>query len=153
MCKCSLLVAHDKISCNIDMNVCCILLYDIEWLKCLQVLDEDIASPAELAKAYMGSRPSKVSPSMAGISSQSEASNMFGNRIPPKTPIMSLVPRSSSRVQVSENGFTTPRYRGRSALYNMARTPYSRDGLTATTRVRLFEHNHSCLELHISFVG
>ncbi|XP_021901185.1 nuclear pore complex protein NUP1 isoform X2 [Carica papaya] len=98
------------------------------------VLDEDIASPAELAKAYMGSRPSKVSPSMAGISSQSEASNMFGNRIPPKTPIMSLVPRSSSRVQVSENGFTTPRYRGRSALYNMARTPYSRDGLTATTR-------------------
>ncbi|PKI37061.1 hypothetical protein CRG98_042540 [Punica granatum] len=37
------------------------------------VLDEDLASPAELAKAYMGSRPSKVSPSMLGLRGQALA--------------------------------------------------------------------------------
>ncbi|KAI6670032.1 hypothetical protein NL676_004917 [Syzygium grande] len=59
------------------------------------VLDEDVASPAELAKAYMGSRPSKVAP-------------------------------SSPRLGALDNGYMTPRSRGRSAIYSMARTPYSR---------------------------
>ncbi|KAL5735224.1 hypothetical protein ACOSP7_033085 [Xanthoceras sorbifolium] len=100
-------------------------------------LDEDIASPAELAKAYMGSRPSKVSPSTLGLRSQAfrEESTLMNNRpFSAASPSMSLVPRSSGHVGVSENGFVTPRSRGRSAIYNMARTPYSR--LPSTTTVK-----------------
>ncbi|XP_040993696.1 nuclear pore complex protein NUP1-like isoform X2 [Juglans microcarpa x Juglans regia] len=94
-----------------------------------RVLDEGVASPAELAKAYMGSRPTNVSPSMLGIRSQAfgEDSTIISSRpFPPKSPVMSLVPRSSGNVGYTENGFTTPRSRGRSAIYSMARTPYSR---------------------------
>lgn len=93
------------------------------------VRDEDIASPADLAKAYMGSRPSKVSPSMLGVRGQAfrEESTVLSNQLfPSASPVMSLVPRSSGRVAVPENGFMTPRSRGRSAIYNMARAPYSR---------------------------
>ncbi|KAG7946371.1 hypothetical protein I3843_14G037400 [Carya illinoinensis] len=94
-----------------------------------RVLDEDVASPAELAKAYMGSRPLNVSPSMLGIRSRAfgEDSTIISSRpFPPKSPVMSLMPRSSGNVGYTENGFTTPRSRGRSAIYSMARTPYSR---------------------------
>ncbi|XP_075512789.1 LOW QUALITY PROTEIN: uncharacterized protein LOC142548381 [Primulina tabacum] len=61
-----------------------------------KVIEDDLASPAELAKAYMGSRPSKMSPSMLGTRS------------------------------LSEIGFVTPKSRGRLAIYSMARTPHSR---------------------------
>ncbi|KAL0557139.1 hypothetical protein IC582_005657 [Cucumis melo] len=77
------------------------------------VLDEDVASPAEIAKAYMGSRPPKATPL-----------SMAGN--PSKSSTLSLVPRSPGNFDVVENGFVTPRSRGRSALYSMARVPYSR---------------------------
>ncbi|KAK3228558.1 hypothetical protein Dsin_000439 [Dipteronia sinensis] len=100
-------------------------------------LDEDVASPAELAKFYMGSRPSKVSPSTLGLRSQAfkEESTLMSNRpFFASSPSMSLVPRSSGHVGVSENGFVTPRSRGRSAIYNMARTPYSR--LPSTTTLK-----------------
>ncbi|KAK4836028.1 hypothetical protein QYF36_017588 [Acer negundo] len=100
-------------------------------------LDEDVASPAELAKSYMGSRPSKVSPSTLGLRSQAfkEESTLMSNRpFFASSPSMSLVPRSSGHVGVSENGFVTPRSRGRSAIYNMARTPYSR--LPSTTTLK-----------------
>ncbi|KAJ0103323.1 hypothetical protein Patl1_05829 [Pistacia atlantica] len=101
------------------------------------VVDEDVASPAELAKAYMGTRPSKVSLSMLGVRSQAlkEESTVLNNRVlPSAAPIMSLVPRSSGHVGVTENGFLTPRSRGRSAIYNMARTPYSRIHSTTTLK-------------------
>ncbi|XP_030551035.1 nuclear pore complex protein NUP1 isoform X2 [Rhodamnia argentea] len=93
------------------------------------VLDEDVASPAELAKAYMGSRPSKVAPSIPGTRIQTirEDSTMFTySQHALKSPVMSLVPRSSPRLGALENGYMTPRSRGRSAIYSMARTPYSR---------------------------
>ncbi|XWS57109.1 hypothetical protein CRYUN_Cryun09bG0143300 [Craigia yunnanensis] len=93
------------------------------------VLEEDVASPTELAKAYMGSRPSKVSVSMLGLHNQvpSGDSALLSNKIfPSKSPIMSLVPRSSGHVRSLGNGSVTPRSRGRSAIYSMARTPYSR---------------------------
>ncbi|XP_073016074.1 uncharacterized protein [Primulina eburnea] len=61
-----------------------------------KVIEDDLASPAELAKAYMGSRPSKISPSMLGTRS------------------------------LSENGFVTPKSRGRMATYSMVHTPHSR---------------------------
>ncbi|XP_022742024.1 nuclear pore complex protein NUP1-like isoform X2 [Durio zibethinus] len=93
------------------------------------VLDEDVASPAELAKAYMGSRPSKVSVSMLGLHNQVPRgdSALPSNKIfPSKSPMMSLVPTSSGHVGSLGNGSVTSRSRGRSAIYSMARTPYSR---------------------------
>ncbi|KAJ6767589.1 hypothetical protein OIU74_021455 [Salix koriyanagi] len=95
----------------------------------LQVLNEDVASPTELAKAYMGSRPSKVSPSMLESRCQPFQDNstaLINHTFTPKSPMMSLAPRSSGCPGVPENYFVTPRSRGRSAIYNMARTPYSR---------------------------
>ncbi|KAJ6349830.1 hypothetical protein OIU78_006095 [Salix suchowensis] len=93
------------------------------------VLNEDVASPTELAKAYMGSRPSKVSPSMLESRCQPFQDNstaLINHTFTPKSPMMSLAPRSSGCPGVPENYFVTPRSRGRSAIYNMARTPYSR---------------------------
>ncbi|TYI85819.1 hypothetical protein E1A91_D04G022700v1 [Gossypium mustelinum] len=93
------------------------------------VPDEDVASPAELAKAYMGSRPSKVSTSMHGLQNQvprRDLSSPSNKIFPSKSSITSLVPRSSGHVGSLGNGFMTPRSRGRSAIYSMARTPYSR---------------------------
>ncbi|KAF8403396.1 hypothetical protein HHK36_011498 [Tetracentron sinense] len=97
------------------------------------VLEEDVASPTELAKAYMGSRPSKVSPSMLGFRSQAlrgDVALRSNLPLPPMSPGMSLAPRSSIRIpgvtRVSEIGGLTPRPRGRSAIYSMACTPYSR---------------------------
>ncbi|XP_043717504.1 nuclear pore complex protein NUP1-like isoform X2 [Telopea speciosissima] len=97
------------------------------------VLEKAIASPAELAKAYMGNRPSKVSPSTLGLRSQvlrEELPSVSNVPFPRKSSGLSLVPRSSVRFAgvpgVSENGYQTPRSRGRSAIYSMVRTPYSR---------------------------
>ncbi|KAG8650990.1 nuclear pore complex protein NUP1 isoform X4 [Manihot esculenta] len=99
------------------------------------VLDEDVASPAELAKAYMGSRPSKISPSVLGLHSKPMADNsivQIDQLFPSKSPIASVVPRSSGHVVSVENGFLRPRSRGRSAIYSMARTPYSKVQSTST---------------------
>jgi len=95
---------------------------------CLQVSVDDIASPAELAKAYMGSRSSKLSPSMLGLRSspREDPTLLKSQNFAQKSPIMSIVPRTTTLTRVHENGFVTPRSRGRSAIYNMARTPYSR---------------------------
>ncbi|XP_057980732.1 nuclear pore complex protein NUP1 isoform X2 [Malania oleifera] len=94
-----------------------------------RVSEEDVASPAELAKAYMGSRPSKVSPSMLGFRSQAfkEEGTLPSNPVfTPKPSITSLVQRSSLCNGIPDNSFRTLRSRGRSAIYSMARTPYSR---------------------------
>ncbi|XP_028799423.1 nuclear pore complex protein NUP1 [Neltuma alba] len=100
------------------------------------VIDKDVASPAEVAKAYMGSRPSKVSPSK--LNSQSLSLREDPYHIPQKSPVMSIVPRATSHDKLHENGFVTPRSQGRSAIYSMARTPYARVYPTSTTKaVRL----------------
>lgn len=88
----------------------------------------------------MGSRPSKVSPSMLGVRGQAfrEESTVLSNQIfPSASPVMSLVPRSSGCGAVPENGFMTPRSLGRSAIYNMARAPYSRVHSATTSKVYL----------------
>ncbi|WJX20086.1 hypothetical protein P8452_09683 [Trifolium repens] len=98
---------------------------------------EDVASPAELAKAYMGSRLSNVSSSMPGVRYPSRGEDPALLKIentPYKSPIMSIVPRATRQTAVHENGFVTPRPRGRSAIYNMARTPYSRVYPTSTLK-------------------
>ncbi|CAA3003650.1 Hypothetical predicted protein [Olea europaea subsp. europaea] len=106
-------------------------------MKHFQVLGDDIASPAELAKAYMGSGSSKISPSKLGMRSQigREDARLLSN-VPftPKSPMMSLTTRAAFSAGVPENGIITPRSRGRSAIYNMARTPYPRFHSTAALK-------------------
>jgi len=58
---------------------------------------------------------------------------------PYKSPVMSIVPRApTGHTAIHENGFVTPRPRGRSAIYSMARTPYTRIYPTSTLKVCLF---------------
>ncbi|XP_022859630.1 nuclear pore complex protein NUP1-like isoform X2 [Olea europaea var. sylvestris] len=99
-----------------------------------RVLEDDIASPAELAKAYMGSGPSKISPSKLVMRSQigREDARLLGN-VPftPKSPVMYSTTKVAVNIGVPENSIITPRSRGRSAIYNMARTPYPRVNPTA----------------------
>ncbi|KAJ6433088.1 hypothetical protein OIU84_020171 [Salix udensis] len=93
------------------------------------VLEEDVGSPTELAKSYMRSRPLKVSPSMPESHDQALRENptiLTNHTFTPKSQMISIAPHSSGRVGFPENGFVTPRSRGRSAIYSMARTPYSR---------------------------
>ncbi|KAK8504267.1 hypothetical protein V6N13_062616 [Hibiscus sabdariffa] len=88
-----------------------------------------IASTAELAKAYMGCRTTEVSVSRPGLQNQVPRGNLISpnNKILSSTSsAMSLVPRSSVHAGSVGNSFVTPRLRGRSAIYSMARTPYSR---------------------------
>lgn len=89
----------------------------------------NVASPAELAKAYMGTRSLKVSPSI--LSSQSQlvrvdAPLLKNVAYSQNLPITPVTAKTAGLVGVRANGFTTPRSRGRSAIYHMARTPYSR---------------------------
>ncbi|XP_039060405.1 nuclear pore complex protein NUP1-like isoform X2 [Hibiscus syriacus] len=99
------------------------------------VFDEVVASPAELVKAYMGCRTTKVPVSRPGLQNQvpSEDLTFPSNKILSSTPsTMSLVPRSSGHVGSLRNSFMTPRLKGRSAIYSMARTPYSKSSGTAS---------------------
>ncbi|XP_031117686.1 nuclear pore complex protein NUP1-like isoform X3 [Ipomoea triloba] len=94
-----------------------------------KIHENGVASPAELAKSYMDSRPSKVSPSTLSLRSQAVRQDASLLKMVPydsKSPIISLANRPIGRVGVPENGFNTSRSRGRSAIYSMARTPYSR---------------------------
>ncbi|XP_019413388.1 PREDICTED: nuclear pore complex protein NUP1-like isoform X2 [Lupinus angustifolius] len=88
----------------------------------------DVVSPFELAKAYMGNRPSKVSQSMLGLRSQptEDSTLLKSQHCTLKSPIMSIVPRATSLARDHDNGFLTQNSRGRSAIYSMARTPYAR---------------------------
>ncbi|KAG4150691.1 hypothetical protein ERO13_D04G019000v2 [Gossypium hirsutum] len=93
------------------------------------VIDDVVASPAELAKAYMGNKTPKVSASRLGLQNQVPRGDLTcpsNKNFPSMSSTMSLVPRSSGHVGNLGNSFVTPRLRGRSAIYSMARTPYSR---------------------------
>ncbi|CAN6926495.1 unnamed protein product [Brassica oleracea] len=93
-----------------------------------RALDDCIASPAQLAKAYMCSRPSEVTPSMVrshGQTGREDSVSLNRTPFPSKSRTMSLVPKLSGSRPL-ENGFLTPRSRGKSAVYSMARTPYLR---------------------------
>lgn len=82
----------------------------------------------------MGSRPPNATPlSMASHGQKFGDSFASGN--PSKSSTLSLVPRSPGNLNVVENGFVTPRSRGRSALYSMARVPYSRVRATPSITV------------------
>ncbi|GJR01397.1 hypothetical protein Tco_0524381 [Tanacetum coccineum] len=85
-----------------------------------KVLEEEIASPVELAKAYMSSRPSKAA-LRQDLVLHNNATGFL------KSPNTLIAPKI-------ENGFTTPRSRGRSAMYCMARTPYAKSPSTYTQK-------------------
>ncbi|GJW71188.1 hypothetical protein Tco_0128105 [Tanacetum coccineum] len=85
-----------------------------------QDLEEEIASHVELAKAYMGSRPSKAALRQDLVMHN----NATGFLKSPNTLIASKI----------ANGFTTPRSRGRLPMYNMAHTPYARSPSTFTEK-------------------
>ncbi|XP_047157661.1 nuclear pore complex protein NUP1-like [Vigna umbellata] len=102
---------------------------------------EDVASPAELAKSYMGSRYSKVSSSVLGVQTSAlweDPTLVNREKFSLKSPIMTIVPRTTKYAAVHENGFMTSRSRGRSAIYNMARTPYAR--IYPTSRLKGGDH-------------
>ncbi|GAB4850482.1 hypothetical protein Ancab_029788 [Ancistrocladus abbreviatus] len=100
----------------------------------LELLEEDMASPADLAKAYMGSRPAKVSPSMSGFGSQTHREDRPVSSGPFHllSPNLSLPQKPVSSSRISENGLAMPRPRGRSAIYCMPRIPSSRIHPTLT---------------------
>nr|XP_043632929.1 nuclear pore complex protein NUP1 isoform X2 [Erigeron canadensis] len=86
-----------------------------------KALEDEMASPAELAKAYMGSRPIASSAMKQDMKFLTDASGL------PKTPISSFASKTTMNgFKGLENGFVTPRSRGRSAMYSMARAPYAR---------------------------
>lgn len=104
----------------------------------MQAVENDMASPAELAKAYMGRRPSQVSPSALGMHNQlgKESIGFVADTlVASKSPLTSLATRTSVSRGAADNGFITPRPRGRSAIYTMARTPYSRVHPTSALKV------------------
>ncbi|XP_049354914.1 nuclear pore complex protein NUP1-like isoform X1 [Solanum verrucosum] len=79
----------------------------------------NVASAAELAKAYMDTRPSKAS---VRVDSPELKNVAYSQNLP----ITSVTTKTAGLIGVQVNGFTPPRSRGRSAIYHMARTPYSR---------------------------
>ncbi|XXG74050.1 hypothetical protein AAC387_Pa07g2870 [Persea americana] len=97
------------------------------------VPEEEAATLADIAKAYMGSRPSKLSPSSLGFRSQILREDPPLLNIVPsalRSPNMLRAPRSSRHFsgvpQLSESLYMTPRPLRRSAIYSMARSPYTK---------------------------
>lgn len=93
-----------------------------------QIPEDEIASPAELAKAYMSSRSSNVFHSALRLQSRVHLKDkgMPSSAVHATKP-SGLLFASSSTVQFSrlpESGYVTPRPRGRSAIYKMAQSPH-----------------------------
>ncbi|XP_076897926.1 uncharacterized protein LOC143551258 isoform X2 [Bidens hawaiensis] len=102
-----------------------------------RAFEDDVASPAELAKAYMGTRPTKLSPITLRSNSHVPRQDLvFLNNTTTflKTPTTSHTPKTAVATKAYENGSTTFRSRGRSALYNMPRTPYYRGPSTLSQK-------------------
>ncbi|WOL07926.1 nuclear pore complex protein [Canna indica] len=113
----------------------------------IAIADDQAASPVELAKAYMGSRVSKLSP--PSLSWQSHLIHE-SRKVPTNSAyaIKSSDMRGPKSVQFSghaespESSYRTPRYHGRSALYRMACSPYfkgegySKDGYVGSSSLQ-----------------
>ncbi|RLN29761.1 nuclear pore complex protein NUP1 [Panicum miliaceum] len=94
---------------------------------------DHVASPAEIAKAYMGSKSSKGSPLRLRLHDpsmpiKSMEASMIQKAKPPTIPLL-----QSSRLQNSktydrlESNYTTP---NRSAIYKMSSSPYFKSGVS-----------------------
>ncbi|XP_076938728.1 nuclear pore complex protein NUP1-like [Bidens hawaiensis] len=99
--------------------------------------EDDVATPAELAKAYMGTKSAKLSPLALRPSGQpSRQDPLFLNNttVLPKTPVVSLTPKPAATFKTFDSCLTTPRSQGRSALYKNARSPYYRGPSTLSQK-------------------
>ncbi|KAL5709022.1 hypothetical protein ACHQM5_019757 [Ranunculus cassubicifolius] len=100
-------------------------------------LEEDISSPTELAKAYMGRRSLRATPSQSlhNQAFREDISRRTSLPYTPKTLDFSFRQRtvepSASFHRGSENGYLTPGRRPRSGTQNWPLTPYSRVNQTA----------------------
>ncbi|KAK9064011.1 hypothetical protein SSX86_017883 [Deinandra increscens subsp. villosa] len=94
-----------------------------------RVFQEEIASPAELAKHYMGSRPAGQTP-------------RHDSKLLPRTSMTPVAQKTVGSLRNLENGFATPRSRGRSAMYTMARTPYSQSPSTFSDQIVKSDYGH-----------
>ena len=98
---------------------------------------------------------------MFGLGSQTlrgDASLPNNVLFPPESAVVSLVQKPALRAGFPENGFITPRSRGRSAIYSMARTPYLSVHPTATPKVYFptcifLQRKFSLLRFNTLFVG
>ncbi|XP_076892391.1 uncharacterized protein LOC143576314 [Bidens hawaiensis] len=94
-----------------------------------RAFEDDVATPAELAKAYMGTKSAKLLPLALRPSSQPsrQYSLLLNNTtVLPRTPVISLTPKPTATFKTFDSCLTTPRSQGRSALYKNARSPYYR---------------------------
>ncbi|XP_061353687.1 nuclear pore complex protein NUP1-like [Gastrolobium bilobum] len=112
---------------------------------------DDVASPAELAKAYMGSRPSKVSQSMLGLRNPPREDPTLLRNQNFATPVMSIVPRANP-CRVHENGFVTPRSHGRSAIYRMAQARVYPTSTVCHLLNGTLDNSVSSVEIFIGFL-
>ncbi|KAL9274213.1 Nuclear pore complex protein NUP1-like protein [Drosera capensis] len=92
------------------------------------VFEEDMASPVHLAKAYMASKSAKVSPSMLGLRNQThkEQTPFVGSPFQLQSPSISLPSKHPNSAGSYGNNFLMPRSRGKTVIYSMPRSPYSR---------------------------
>nr|GEW51427.1 leucine-rich repeat-containing protein [Tanacetum cinerariifolium] len=98
-----------------------------------RVLEEEIASLVELEKAYMAFRPYKVAP--VELEKAYMASRPYKVAQRQDLVLHNNATKIASKIANGfENRFTTPRSRGRSALYRMARPSYARSPLTFTQK-------------------
>ncbi|KAJ0905329.1 hypothetical protein HanPSC8_Chr07g0292751 [Helianthus annuus] len=103
-------------------------------------LDAAILTPvvnSRLAKAYMGSRPTKLSllPLRPLTQTPRQDLALLNNTATfPKTPATSHTLKTTAAIKTCENGSTTFRSRGRSALYDIPRTPYYRGPSTLSQK-------------------
>ncbi|XP_047324055.1 nuclear pore complex protein NUP1-like [Impatiens glandulifera] len=117
-----------------------------------QIPKKNVSSPAELAKAYMGNQTSEEPQSVLSLHYKAHMEDtMLHNNVPfhPESPVTSLV-KSTSRALVPANG-SFPRSLGRSAIYNMARTPYSK--VHPTSSQKDLKRRSSMIDDEIASVG
>ncbi|KAJ7978932.1 Nuclear pore complex protein NUP1, partial [Quillaja saponaria] len=93
------------------------------------IQDEISASPAEIARAYMGSRTSEAGPIFKSMVEKGESSGLRGDdaAIKPYVPSPSAKSSTCWPGAMVQDAYLTPRsQRGRYGLHNFSRTPYSR---------------------------
>nr|XP_009389436.1 PREDICTED: nuclear pore complex protein NUP1-like [Musa acuminata subsp. malaccensis] len=97
----------------------------------LIVPKEEAALPTEIAKAYMSSRPFKVSP--ANLSGQNKlfredkalpSGTPYGNKISDRPMALRSAVCISGPPETKPSSYISPKLNGRSAIYKMSRSPY-----------------------------
>lgn len=131
-----------------------VILYEI-----LQVRDEVGASPAEIARAYMGNRASEISLGFKNTTSEDEITLLHGDESTAKPFIPSPSPKPPTcwpgSMAQDRHDYSTPQsQRSRFGLHNFPRTPYSRTIFSKSkTRVSKIEFlNFMSDSLRNSFV-